>query len=161
VVAAVTIAVVVTVTVATVVWASSSAHAPTKPGVTPAALARNVFKVQAATVAVTAAGTAASSGFADLPGLPTVPTVAAVTDPYLTALQTYEGIVAGTQLPVAVTGVARSVATQLGNVTSFLHTLGGIASSSLGGWITTYYLDTAELEAAITHLQNLLPNVTP
>jgi hypothetical protein len=151
--------VVIAVVVGFAVGSSSDrSSSPAASRATSAIQSRDLARVQGATAAATSAGTAVSDGFAHLQGVPTVAAVSAVIDPYLTALEGYQGVLAAAQLPTSVSGAARAAGLQVRRIVAFLQSLKGFNSVHLGRWINGYYLHTAELQSAISQLQFVLPD---
>jgi hypothetical protein len=131
---------------------------PSTPASSASAIAAGTREVRSATDTVTQAGTAMSIQMANLRTLPTVTSVAAVVDPYLAALERY-----GAALKNAVVGPAaatwrRSVLANVHSLVTLLQSLPATPSGQLGSWINGFYLQTAELQSAISGLGAALPN---
>jgi hypothetical protein len=137
-------------------WWALSDSGPAPPAVSPRLAALGAKDVRSATAVITAAGTTMSLGMTDIHGVPTVAMVSAVVDPYVSALQHYERVLTGATLTLSALPARRSVLDHVHHLVTFLQTLTRVPADHLGSWIDGFYLQTAELQAAIDGLQNAL-----
>ena len=143
------------------VWAlidgvSPTTKSPASSGPTPAAVAAGVKDVLRATNVVTTAGTTMSVAMAGLHTLPTVVLVSAIVQPYGAALQRYETTLGRATLGTSAAPWRASVVAQAQRLSQSLATLPTTPSAQLGGWISSYELETAELQSAIEALESAL-----
>jgi hypothetical protein len=133
---------------------------PSGPAASTSAIAAGTEEVRSANETVTQAGTAMSTQMANLRTLPTVASVGAVVDPYLAALERYQAALTSSVLGPTAGISQRSVLANVHSLITLLQSLPATPSGQLGSWINGFYLQTAELQSAISNLGAALPSAT-
>jgi hypothetical protein len=116
-------------------------------------------RIQSATDAVDSATTAATVGLNSLSAFPTPTNVEAVVNPYISSLQLYQTVLAGTAAPAAAKSAAANAQSELRQDLHFLETINGLPAAQLGSYLQQFDSDATQLQSTLSALeQNLRPS---
>jgi hypothetical protein len=144
----------------------SSRHNPnaatvSPPGGTTSELTSSaVSRVQEATNAAATATTAARSKLAALPGIPTPTDVAAIVNPYVSALQSYETTLTGTDLPATARTTVGAVRSLVKQDVQFVSTIDGLPPLGLGTYLAEFGTRSTQLQTTLSETQRELRTAT-
>ncbi len=130
--------------------ASPPAH--TAPAVSP----QDAARLQSATDAVDSATTAASVGLTSLSAFPTPTNVETVINPYISSLQLYETVLAGSTVPAAAQPATASAEAQLRQDLKFLESIDGLPPAQLGAFLLQFDTDATHLQTTLSALEQNL-----
>ncbi len=130
--------------------ATPPAH--TAPTVSP----QDVARLESATDAVDSATTAASVGLTSLSAFPTPTNVETVINPYISSLQLYETVLAGSTVPAAAQPASASAEAQLRQDLQFLDTIDGLPPAQLGAFLLQFDTDATHLQTTLSALEQNL-----
>jgi hypothetical protein len=84
-----------------------------------------------------------------------------VINPYISSLQLYEAVLAGSNMPTAARPVAASAETQLRQDLQFLDTIDGLPADQLGAYLAQFNADATQLQTTLSRLEQNLRGSTP
>ncbi len=130
--------------------------APPARTVTTVPSSQNVARIQTATDAVDSATTAASVGITSMTTIPTPTSVETVMNPYIAALQLYQTVLSGSQVPAAARPAEVSAQAQLRQDLVFLDTINGLPPAQLGAYLAQFDSDATSLQTTLSTLEQNL-----